>query len=175
MGAVVSRALRNFNVESRAHRLIGKDKPSLAPRHPGTKEPVTGLLSSNPEIQEKMIKKDDELLSRLKEVYVDSTDPLPEVNCIDQPASEEFRVPNQTLNSAFLNIDADSIPKGKISIVEAMTILGNYKHSPQTWTAERITKEYSLNIQDTKALLEHFKPFEVKIISLKIKEQIEDL
>lgn len=89
------------------------------------------------------------------------------------PASEEFRAPKQTMSSVFLNIDVESIPKGKITIVEALTILNNYKQSPQTWTAERITKEYNLNIQETKTLLEYFRPFDVKIISLK-KELIEE-
>lgn len=78
------------------------------------------------------------------------------------------------MSSVFLNIDVESIPKGKIAIIEALTILNNYKQSPQTWTAERITKEYNLNIQDTKALLEFFRPFDVKIIAPKKNEQIEE-
>ncbi|KAM5164872.1 NADH dehydrogenase [ubiquinone] 1 alpha subcomplex assembly factor 4 [Mantella aurantiaca] len=175
MGSVLGRAAKNFNVESRAHRLIGKEKPSPAPMHPGTQDAVAGLLSRHPEIQENILKKDDELLSRLKEVYVDSTDTLPEgKHEVLSPAAGEFRAPKQTMSSVFLNIEVDSIPKGKIAIVEAMTLLNNYKQSPRTWTVERITKEYNLNIQDTKALLEYFRPFDVKIISLKDDKQIED-
>lgn len=34
MGSRVGRMLRNFNLESRAHREIGKEKPVPAPRHP---------------------------------------------------------------------------------------------------------------------------------------------
>ncbi|XP_077343343.1 NADH dehydrogenase [ubiquinone] 1 alpha subcomplex assembly factor 4 [Lithobates pipiens] len=173
MGAVLTRALRNFNVESRAHQLIGKDKPSPAPMYPGTKEAVAAVISSHPEIQEKVFKKDDKLLSRLKDVYVDSMDPEVKHEVLP-PASEEFRGPKQTMSSGFLNIDVESIPKGKITIIEALTILNNYKQSPQTWTAERITKEYNLNIQDTEALLAFFRPFEVKIISLKNNKQIEE-
>lgn len=174
MGAALSRAFRNFNVESRAHRLIGKDKPSPAPMYPGTKETVAAVLSSHPEIQGKVFKRDDNLLSRLKEVYVDSMDPLAEVKHEVLPPASEFRGPKQTMSSVFLNIDVESIPKGKIAIIEALTILNNYKQSPQTWTAERITKEYNLNIQDTKALLEFFRPFDVKIIAPKKNEQIEE-
>ncbi|KAG8536422.1 hypothetical protein GDO81_026394 [Engystomops pustulosus] len=61
-------------------------------------------------------------------------------------------------------ITVDNIPKGKISIVEALTILINYKKSPTTWTAEKIAGEYSLDIMDTKALLKFFTPFDVKIV-----------
>lgn len=33
MGSRIGRMLRNFNLESRAHREIGKEKPVPAPRH----------------------------------------------------------------------------------------------------------------------------------------------
>ncbi|XP_018414309.1 PREDICTED: NADH dehydrogenase [ubiquinone] 1 alpha subcomplex assembly factor 4 [Nanorana parkeri] len=176
MGATLVRAMKNFNVESRAHQLIGKDKTRAAPMHPGTKEAVAAVVSRYPEIPEKIYRKDDQLLSRLKDVYVDSTDPLHEMKHEDlSPAKEEFRAPKQTMTSVFLNIEVDNIPKGKISIVEAMTILNKHKQSPQTLTAERIAEEYCLNILDTNALLEHFRPFNVTIIQQnKEKEQIED-
>ncbi|XP_072264771.1 NADH dehydrogenase [ubiquinone] 1 alpha subcomplex assembly factor 4 [Pyxicephalus adspersus] len=174
MGATLVRAFKNFNVESRAHRLIGKDKPTPAPLHPGTKEAVTELISHHPEIKETIYKKNDDLLIRLKDVYVDSTDPLPEANHESQsPEPEDFRAPKQTMNNVFLNLEVESIPKGKISIVEAMTALNYYKQSPQTWTVERIAKEYSLNIEDTKALLKYFRLFEIKIFSVKNDKQIE--
>ncbi|KAG8582272.1 hypothetical protein GDO81_007983 [Engystomops pustulosus] len=80
MGANIVRAFRNFNVESRAHRLIGRDKPSAAPLHPGTKEALQAATSNHPDIQEKIHKKDSQLLSHLKDVYVDSRDPTPLVN-----------------------------------------------------------------------------------------------
>ncbi|EDL05532.1 RIKEN cDNA 1110007M04, isoform CRA_b [Mus musculus] len=38
MGARVTRALRNFNVEKRAEREISKRKPSMAPKHPSTRD-----------------------------------------------------------------------------------------------------------------------------------------
>ncbi|KAF7694531.1 hypothetical protein HF521_008284 [Silurus meridionalis] len=34
MGARVGRLYKNFNLEARAHREIGKSKPEAAPRHP---------------------------------------------------------------------------------------------------------------------------------------------
>lgn len=37
MGASVTRAIRNFNLENRAEREISKMKPAPAPRHPSTK------------------------------------------------------------------------------------------------------------------------------------------
>lgn len=78
------------------------------------------------------------------------------------------------MGNVFLNFDVDNIPQGKVTVVEVMTILTNHKQSPQTWTAERIAKDYNLNIQDAKVLLRYFRPFNVLIISEKRNEQIED-
>ena len=61
-------------------------------------------------------------------------------------------------------VDITDVPKGKLSIVEALRALASHKREPQTWTAEKIAQEYSLNIKDTNALLQFFIPFEVKII-----------
>lgn len=36
MGSRVTRLIRNFNIENRAHREISKTKPKAAPRHPAS-------------------------------------------------------------------------------------------------------------------------------------------
>ena len=46
MGASVTRAIRNFNLENRAEREISKMKPSPAPRHPATKIHLRDQMSS---------------------------------------------------------------------------------------------------------------------------------
>ncbi|XP_034509083.1 NADH dehydrogenase [ubiquinone] 1 alpha subcomplex assembly factor 4-like isoform X2 [Ailuropoda melanoleuca] len=79
MGASVSRAIRNFNLESRAEREISKMKPSPAPRHPSTKSLLREQMSRYPEIKGEIARKDDKLLSLLKDVYVDSKDPVSSV------------------------------------------------------------------------------------------------
>lgn len=45
MGARVSRAFRNFNLENRAEREISKMKPSTAPKHPSTRDLLQEQLS----------------------------------------------------------------------------------------------------------------------------------
>ncbi|XP_077145811.1 NADH dehydrogenase [ubiquinone] 1 alpha subcomplex assembly factor 4 [Ranitomeya variabilis] len=166
MGGNLVRAVKNFNVESRAHRLLAKNKPSVAPKHPGTEEAAHTAISNHPDFQDKIYKKDDQLLSRLKDVYVDSTDPSPQVkDDVPLPKQEDLRLPMHMMRNETFGISLDNIPKGKISIVEALTILSNHKNSPTTWTAEKIAGDYSLDIKDTKAMLDFFVPFEVKIAS----------
>lgn len=46
MGAAVTRAVRNFNLENRAEREISKLKPSPAPRHPSTKTLLREQINS---------------------------------------------------------------------------------------------------------------------------------
>lgn len=61
-------------------------------------------------------------------------------------------------------MNIENIPKGKISIVEALTLLNNHKLYPETWTAEKIAEEYHLEQKDVNSVLRYFVTFEVKIV-----------
>lgn len=61
-------------------------------------------------------------------------------------------------------LDLTNVPKGKLTIAEAVKALSSHQQQPQTWTPEKVAQEYSLNLKDTKALLEFFVPFQVQII-----------
>ncbi|MEJ1274869.1 NADHubiquinone oxidoreductase complex assembly factor 4 [Cricetulus griseus] len=100
MGARVSRAVRNFNLENRAEREISRTKPSTAPKHPSTRDLLREQLSrechpsreshEHPEIKEEVSRKDNTLLSLLKDVYVESKDPvssLPVNEGVESPLS----------------------------------------------------------------------------------------
>ncbi|KAM4816790.1 NADH dehydrogenase [ubiquinone] 1 alpha subcomplex assembly factor 4 [Urocitellus parryii] len=172
MGARVTRAIRNFNIENRAEREISKPKPSAAPRHPSTKG-LREQMSCNPEVKGEIARKDDRLLSLLKEVYVESTDPVSSLRVKTtetQQESKEFRLPK---GHHFDMLNIKNIPKGKISIVEALTLLNNHKLHPETWTAEKIAQEYHLELKDVNSLLKYFVTFEVKIFPPEDKKAIQ--
>lgn len=138
-------------------------KPSTAPKHPSTRGHLQEQLSQHPEIKEEVSKKDDKLLSLLKDVYVDSKDPVSSLPVkgaeVRRQERTEFRLPiGQQLDK-----NITDIPKGKVSVVEALTLLNNHKLSPETWTAERIAQEYHLEPKDVNSLLKYFVTFEVKI------------
>ncbi|XP_062981833.1 NADH dehydrogenase [ubiquinone] 1 alpha subcomplex assembly factor 4 [Elgaria multicarinata webbii] len=157
MGARVTRALSKFNLENRAHREIAKAKPRPAPRYPtaAARDDLTRL-------QKEIKKKDNHLHTLLKEVYVDSRDPAMHVNKRESlPSKQEER--RLTKVGGLGQLDIQTIPKGKISIVEVLTLLSNHHQSPQTWTAEKIAEEYSLDLKDVTALLKFFIPFAVEI------------
>ncbi|KAF7470638.1 NADH dehydrogenase [ubiquinone] 1 alpha subcomplex assembly factor 4 [Marmota monax] len=172
MGARMTRAIRNFNIENRAEREISKPKPSAAPRHPSTKS-LREQMNYNPEVKGEIARKDDRLLSLLKEVYVESTDPVSSLRVKTtetQQESKEFRLPK---GHHFDMLNIKNIPKGKISIVEALTLLNNHKLHPETWTAEKIAQEYHLELKDVNSLLKYFVTFEVKIFPPEDKKAIQ--
>ncbi|KAM8810188.1 NADH dehydrogenase [ubiquinone] 1 alpha subcomplex assembly factor 4 [Eudromia elegans] len=160
MGARVTRVFRTFNVENRACREISKEKPTPAPRHPTTR---LDALAGRPEIQEEIYRKDDRLLTLLKDVYVESRDPPAQVK--DQGGEylpckhEEKRL---TKLGHLEALDVKKVSKGKISIVEALTLLNNHKLHPHIWTAEKIAEEYCLELKEVTSLLEFFIPFSVQ-------------
>ncbi|XP_025781662.1 NADH dehydrogenase [ubiquinone] 1 alpha subcomplex assembly factor 4 [Herpailurus yagouaroundi] len=172
MGAAVSRAIRNFNLENRAEREISKMKPSPAPRHPSTKSLLREQLSHHPEIKGEVARKDDKLLSFLRDVYVDSKDPVSSVKVTDAGKRQEPKEFRLVKGQDFNMMSIKNIPKGKISIVEALTLLNNHKLYPETWTAEKIAEEYCLEQKDVKSLLKYFVTFEVKIIPPEDKKAI---
>ncbi|XP_045355034.1 NADH dehydrogenase [ubiquinone] 1 alpha subcomplex assembly factor 4 [Leopardus geoffroyi] len=172
MGAAVSRAIRNFNLENRAEREISKMKPSPAPRHPSTKSLLREQMSHHPEIKGEVSRKDDKLLSFLRDVYVDSKDPVSSVKVTDAGKRQEPKEFRLVKGQDFNMMSIKNIPKGKISIVEALTLLNNHKLYPETWTAEKIAEEYSLEQKDVKSLLKYFVTFEVKIVPPEDKKAI---
>ncbi|XP_030171861.1 NADH dehydrogenase [ubiquinone] 1 alpha subcomplex assembly factor 4-like [Lynx canadensis] len=172
MGAAVSRAIRNFNLENRAEREISKMKPSPAPRHPSTKSLLREQMSHHPEIKGEVARKDDKLLSFLRDVYVDSKDPVSSVKVTDAGKRQEPKEFRLVKGQDFNMMSIKNVPKGKISIVEALTLLNNHKLYPETWTAEKIAEEYCLEQKDVKSLLKYFVTFEVKIIPPEDKKAI---
>uniref|UniRef100_UPI0014459132 NADH dehydrogenase [ubiquinone] 1 alpha subcomplex assembly factor 4 isoform X3 n=1 Tax=Epinephelus lanceolatus TaxID=310571 RepID=UPI0014459132 len=168
MGARVARMFRNFNLENRVHREISREKPRVAPRH---ETPLPPSADSS-EVDTAVNQKNDPLLNLLKSVYVESTDPAAAAAAAAE-ASKEVTAGNEA-NRRPLKfslpgdhyglVDLTDIPKGKLTIIEALKALSSHQRQPQTWTPEKIAQEYSLDLKDTKALLEFFIPFQVQII-----------
>uniref|UniRef100_A0A2K5SHX0 NADH dehydrogenase [ubiquinone] 1 alpha subcomplex assembly factor 4 n=1 Tax=Cebus imitator TaxID=2715852 RepID=A0A2K5SHX0_CEBIM len=162
MGAVVTCGIRNFNLENRAEREISK-----------MKHRSTSSLLVYPEIKGEIACKGDKLLSFLKGMYVDSKDP---VSSVQVKAAETCQEPKEfrlLKGHHFDIINIKSIPKGKISVVERLTLLNNHKLYPETWTAEKTAQEYHLEQKDVNSLLKYFVTFEVNIFPPEDKKAIQ--
>ena len=67
-GTVMTRPLQRWNVETRAEKVISKEKPVAAPMYPSDEEFLQNLRRTNPNLTELVHKKDPKLHERLKEV-----------------------------------------------------------------------------------------------------------
>ncbi|XP_032398370.1 NADH dehydrogenase [ubiquinone] 1 alpha subcomplex assembly factor 4 [Etheostoma spectabile] len=165
MGARVARMFRNFNLENRVHREISKEKPRVAPRH-GTTLPPSAASSHAVETAETVNQRNDPLLTLLRAVYVESTDPAAEApkEAVADQAAERRPLRFSLPGDLYGLVELTDVPKGKLTIAEALKALSSHHRQPQTWTPGKIAQEYSLDLKDTKALLEFFIPFQVQII-----------
>ena len=71
-GAVLTRPLQRFNIESRTERLLERDAqvPRAAPKFPSDEALLKKIRESNPEIAEAASKKDQLLHKRLEKVLL---------------------------------------------------------------------------------------------------------
>ncbi|XP_073672870.1 NADH dehydrogenase [ubiquinone] 1 alpha subcomplex assembly factor 4 [Garra rufa] len=180
MGSRVTRLIRNFNLENRAHREISKAKPKAAPRYPASSSVEEEEIAAT-SISEEIHRRNDPLLSMLKDVYVESKDPVPQDEAVPVIKKVEQETQRRELKYSLPGdlygfCDVTDVPKGKLSLVEALTALNNHKRMRKTWTPEKLAQEYSLDPKDAKALTDFFFPFDVKIIPPKTEEtkQIKD-
>lgn len=60
--------------------------------------------------------------------------------------------------------DVTDVAKGKLTLVEALTVLNKHKLMPQEWPAERIAQELTLTDSDACALTYYFIPFNIKVL-----------
>ncbi|KAM3602586.1 uncharacterized protein V6R79_006900 [Siganus canaliculatus] len=130
---------------------------------------MTVLCVSAVESVEKINQKNDPLLKLLKSVYVESTDPAeaaaePSKEVTASKAAERRPLQFNMPGDLYGLVELTDVPKGKLTIAEALKAMNSHQRQPQTNTPEKIAQEYSLDLKDTKALLEFFIPFQVKII-----------
>ncbi|XP_056260507.1 NADH dehydrogenase [ubiquinone] 1 alpha subcomplex assembly factor 4 isoform X2 [Seriola aureovittata] len=170
MGARVVRMFRNFNLENRVFREISKEKPRAAPRH-AVSDPPSAAGSEAETAVDPVNRRNDPLLTLLKSVYVESKDPAAAAAAAEASkevtgAKEAERRPLRFSlpGDPYGLVELTDVPKGKLTIAEALKALSSHQRQPGAWTPEKIAQEYSLDLKDTKALVEFFIPFQVQII-----------
>uniref|UniRef100_A0A8C3JJ29 NADH dehydrogenase [ubiquinone] 1 alpha subcomplex assembly factor 4 n=1 Tax=Calidris pygmaea TaxID=425635 RepID=A0A8C3JJ29_9CHAR len=162
MGGRLTRVFRTFNLESRARREISKEKPTPAPRHPTSRLDELAGGGRYPET--------DHFIKTSKIVHYLSTVLVKDGGGEHLPCKQEEKRLTKLGNLG--DLDIQKVPKGKISIVEALTLLNNHKLHPQIWTAEKIAVEYSLELKEVNSLLEFFIPFAVQEFPKETKKAI---
>lgn len=169
MGALVTKALRpikSFNIENRAHRVISKEKPTPAPRYPDNIEDLKRTLEAEPDIDEKLDKKNEELDKRLKDVYVtsfgrpedDITREIKSDNKSKRPLPQDRKMPEEY---DFGFKEPDKVTYGRTTLRDAINFISAHQTNPSEITAAKIALEYKLKEEDVESVLKYFKTYEV--------------
>ncbi|XP_047520310.1 protein NDUFAF4 homolog [Pieris napi] len=170
MGALVSRALRpikSFNIENRAHRVISKEKPQVAPSYPSTVEDLQRVQEAVPDIDKKLESKDSHLDERLKNVYVTSMG-TPEDDITRKKQDENPNRPLPQDRNALQDFDfgfkePERVPYGRTTLRQAIEYITSHQMNPEEATAAKIAYEYKLKESDVENILKHFKTYEVYV------------
>ncbi|GAB1608773.1 NADH dehydrogenase [ubiquinone] 1 alpha subcomplex assembly factor 4-like [Argonauta hians] len=158
MGAVRSKMmkpLRNFNVESRAHKALDKQKikPVPAPHH--KLPPTVSTTEGQPEPDPVANSRDELLHERLKVVRVESIG----------PANKSFESRNLPERSTSLPepeygvVEPDQVTPGRVTISQALNLISDHQTNPKLHSAANIAQQYNLELYNTQQMLKHFQVF----------------
>lgn len=172
-GFLVRRPLQRYNVDSRAEKVVKKiEDPSApamrAPMYQSDAELLEELRKTNPGMAESAVKKDSELYARLKDVYVESTDP--ELQNVDSSLKREKPgkpFPRDTSQYSYDFVPAQIrqdmpdrgqriVAKGKVTLQQAVDILAKHKETGGEFGQEAIVNQYGLTAAATAGALRHF-------------------
>ncbi|XP_041462440.1 NADH dehydrogenase [ubiquinone] 1 alpha subcomplex assembly factor 4-like isoform X3 [Lytechinus variegatus] len=163
MGGALRRIATNFNVESRAHRLLDQQKPRPAPKHPKTADKIAQYQRENPQILDQQKRKDENLLGMLKDVKVMSQEVAGKRLMNEADAAESKKKPrplpqNRKSNpgSPSVFLEPDEIPEGRLSVEQALELLARHKRNKKEYPAERLAQDFKMDLDDTKNTLEYF-------------------
>ncbi|XP_031783576.1 protein NDUFAF4 homolog [Nasonia vitripennis] len=159
----MTRPLKNWNIENRAHKVISKEKPTVAPTYSSTQKQIDLVNQLDPEYKDRSQKKDPGLDDNLRQVFVRTNST--EVQEIDSRSNPNRPLPKEkTLQEGFEFgfYESTVVKDGKVSLRQAMEFINNHKKNPEKYTAEAIAKEFKLDSKLTANILEFYKIFEVR-------------
>ncbi|XP_040573844.1 NADH dehydrogenase [ubiquinone] 1 alpha subcomplex assembly factor 4 [Lepeophtheirus salmonis] len=162
-GHIWTRNVQRFNIESRTHKLLDKEKPTPAPKYSVDTQYLKDLRKSEPHISKELGSIDFELSQRLKEVYVTSKDPHPDAYTLDRHVKEQnpnrplpARVPLNFHPSKPTKNAPKEIQDGRLTLREISDLLMDYKsHS----SIQELKEKYNTD-RDIRNLVHYYKIFE---------------
>ncbi|XP_053618050.1 protein NDUFAF4 homolog [Plodia interpunctella] len=170
MGALVTKALRpikSFNIDNRAERVISKDKPVPAPLYPKNLEDLKRALESDPNLDEKLDKKDPDLDVRLRDVYVTShgrpEDDITREKHVQNPDRPLPQDRAMTPQFEYGFKEPERAKYGRVTLRDTLNFISAHQTNPEEVTAAKIALEYKLKQDDVESILKYFKSYEVYI------------
>lgn len=121
-------------------------------------------MLENPEIVEESQRKDPELDSRLKQVFVTSSHNIDQKRNLnpEKPLPLDT-TPVEHFELGYREVEVSQIAPGKCSLRQIIQFIGDNKLNPDEWTAEKIANDYKMKVEDVKNLLEYYRIFELHV------------
>ncbi|CAG7728582.1 unnamed protein product [Allacma fusca] len=151
--STVVRPLRNYDVEERAMKVISREIPKSAPPHPSMKKMMDDIRS-DPNLLTKA-KEDPVLMDKLQHVFLTSQGENSEI-------ATKAKLPQERAHPEgweFGFNEPTKVPVGKITFRKMLELLANHQVEPETFTAEKLAKDYNLDLENVKNIIRYFKPF----------------
>ncbi|XP_063243434.1 protein NDUFAF4 homolog [Bacillus rossius redtenbacheri] len=160
--SVIQRKVNRFNIESRAQKIISKEKQTPAPKHQSTLKEFEKIKQELSELPKAELEKDVALDTKLKEVYVVSTD-----GHVEKPGSESLRPLPQERRAVeapeFGFLEPSIVPRGRCTLQQALRFISDHQEDPVRWRHDVIAQEYKLQLETVEKILLHYRMFQVYI------------
>ncbi|XP_066246178.1 protein NDUFAF4 homolog [Euwallacea similis] len=168
MGRAISKIkhpFRDFNLESRVHKLIGQTNKRPSPRYEKDEQDVERIKEEFPEDFKASLKKDTVLDSHLKNVYVTSHDISIEKSTNanpNRPLPQDKSHPGE-FAFGYKEPKPDNIPPGKTTLRNVLQFISNHQGEPLKYTAKSIATEHNLDEELVKQILKYYRVFEIYV------------
>ncbi|CAH1373411.1 protein NDUFAF4 homolog [Tenebrio molitor] len=166
MGKVLSlmgRPLRNYNIENRAHKIISKEKPTPAPKHKSDQIDYERMMKEYPEAFEESQQKHEQLNKYLRDVYVQSHDPVPTLKPKSNPDRPLPVNKSQVEDFEYGVKEPERVPEGRTTLRNALKFITDHHKNPRLHSAEQIAKEYAIPEETINNVLNYFKVYEIYV------------
>ncbi|XP_003744649.1 NADH dehydrogenase [ubiquinone] 1 alpha subcomplex assembly factor 4 [Galendromus occidentalis] len=149
----VTKPFRSFNVENRAQRVLSREKPVQAPHYETAQQDLPKEMQE--QIRSKIVSRSDALNERLRDVRVVSDGVNPEIKRIQENLPRD-RFPSALPAYGF--VEPKSVPKGKLSLSQSISLLEKHYSNPAKYTAAEAAKEFHLDVRDAELIIEYYMP-----------------
>ncbi|KAK4883695.1 hypothetical protein RN001_007014 [Aquatica leii] len=166
--STISTPMRDFNLESRAHKIISRDKPTVAPKHKSDEKEYLRLLKERPNIEE-IDKKNENLDKHLRDVYVTSHDEMPKSTT---NPNKPLPVNRHIIEDPFLGYhEPKKVPYGRVTLKSALQFISQHQTNAADHTITKIAEIHKLPEETVKNIVDYFRVYEVYIPEKKSKTQ----
>lgn len=161
LAALVSQPVRDFNIENRVEKVISAAKPRAAPRHPSDAkyEAETSLVDRS-----KVVEKQEDLVERLRNVKVVSSDPQNQERVAPPPAGSARALPQSRTTPQqrkYGFFEPSVVPRGRLTLRQATQMLSDAQTNPAKFTPQALAAQYDLSEKDVHSILKYFRVFNV--------------